>query len=169
MPDQGAFFQRGFRGAARHGTSGEREAVMKEDQVSPVPTTQGPSWPRSPTWRGVCWFEWGECKSLEYGEGFRSWLFSENIKDFNAVRPHVHSHVLLTPLWARGSSWAGPSSSLCSPHLGSQTEKPQISDLFLVKHIPLRMGRLSPEVSLENQYCLGCLMGKSMLVIRKPC
>lgn len=32
----------------------------------------------------------------------------------------------------------------------------------------LRMSRLSPEVSLENQYCLDCLMGKSMLIIRKP-
>lgn len=63
---------------------------------------------------------------------------------------------------------AGLSSLPCPPLPGSQTRKPQVSDLFPVKHAPLRMGHLSPEVSLENQYCLDCLMGKSMLVIRKP-
>lgn len=81
----------------------------------------------------------------------------------------ILASMCLSPLRGQGAHpGAGLSSLLCPPHSGSQTGKPQVSNLLPVKRAPLRMGRLSPEVSLENQYCLACLMGKSMLVIRKP-
>lgn len=45
--------------------------------------------------------------------------------------------------------------ALCSverPTLAARLRSHKVSDLFPVKRAPLRMGRLSPEVSLENQY-----------------